>query len=53
MDLKEAYEVIKKEWHAAERKSKKLEKAFGCAIPPDVYDVMESEISGESDSLGG
>lgn len=26
MDLKEAYEVIKKEWHAAERKSKKLEK---------------------------
>ena len=26
MDLKEAYEVIKKEWHAAERKVKKLEK---------------------------
>ena len=26
MELKEAYEVIKKEWHAAERKVKKLEK---------------------------
>ena len=26
MELKEAYEVIKKEWHTAERKVKKLEK---------------------------
>ena len=26
MELKEAYEIIKKEWHAEQRKAKKLEK---------------------------
>ena len=26
------------------RKSKKIEKAFGCAIPQQVYDTMEEEI---------
>ena len=29
------------------RKSKRLEKSFGCRIPDEVYDRLESELKGE------
>ena len=28
----------------AERKARRLERSFGCAIPPEVYDRMEQEL---------
>lgn len=40
-----AYVCPRRECLAAARRAKRLEKAFSCAIPAEVYDRMEEELA--------